>query len=66
MIKVNSSNIDAVDYNRSTHILSVLFLKSAHVYHYYDVPEEVYLAMMNSGDVGTYFSRNIKKRYHYD
>lgn len=66
MIKVDSENLVAVDYNRQTHVMSATFHKSTHIYHYYDVPEEVFRAMLNSGDVGRYFSNNIRGKYRYD
>lgn len=63
MIRVNSSNLFAVEY--IDNILIIQFNSGA-VYEYYNVPSDVYQGLLNAKDShGMYFSRFIKNSYSY-
>lgn len=62
---VSSSNINSIGYSNDAHILEIEF-NSGTIYRYYDVPEHVYIELMNAGSHGSYFSQNIKNSYSYD
>ena len=57
---VESSNLASVGYDAENEILEIEF-NNGGVYQYFDVPENVYEALMNAGSHGQYFDRNIKK-----
>lgn len=62
MIKVESSNVDAVGYENA--VLVVRFVNGS-VYSYSDVPEEVYDSMLNAESKGKYLCQKIKGKYDY-
>jgi hypothetical protein len=59
MIPVNSSNLSAVGYDKSTMTMHIRF-KSGRLYAYYDVPESVYQKLMNAESHGSYFNSMIR------
>lgn len=61
---VSSSNLASVGYDPEQFILEVEFL-SGSVYHYYDVPEQVYRGLMGASSHGTYFGEYIRMSYQY-
>lgn len=50
---VSSSTVESVGYEASSQTLEVAFLSGA-VYQYYNVPESVYVGLMNAGPKGSY------------
>ena len=58
---VESSVIRAVGHTR---VLEVEF-ESGRVYQYYDVPEDIYDAMLNSESKGRYFNQHIRGKFPY-
>lgn len=62
MNEVKSSNIARAGYSAEHKILSVHF-KNGTVYHYREVPQEVYNNFMASPSHGAYLSANIKDKY---
>ncbi|WP_447978473.1 KTSC domain-containing protein [Candidatus Nitrospira bockiana] len=60
---VDSSNIEAIGYDRETQELHVRFLRSGLTYVYYEVEEWVFNELMLSDSKGTYFNTNVKNRY---
>jgi hypothetical protein len=58
---VESTVIDAIGYSR---VLEIRF-ESGRVYQYYNVPEEVYNAMLTAPSKGKYFNENIRGKYSY-
>lgn len=62
MHSVSSSNIAALGYEEESNTLAVEFNSGA-LYHYADVPREVYEALDNSQSIGKFFNANIKKQY---
>lgn len=61
-MKVNSSVISEVDYDKDTSVLTVIFNSGAS-YDYNGVPEDVYEDLINAPSVGSYFVRNIRNNY---
>ncbi len=57
---VSSSNLESVGYEASSQTLKVAFLSGA-VYEYYNVPETVYVGLLNAGSKGTYLDTFVKK-----
>lgn len=58
---VESSVIDAIGYS---HVLEIRF-ESGHIYQYYNVPEEVYNAMLTAPSKGKYFNESIRGKFSY-
>ena len=68
MIKVNSSNIEAIGYNEETNILMVQFKNGSTSYEYIGVPNDIYLDIVNNRDkeefsIGRYINQVIKPNY---
>jgi len=61
---VESSNLDAVEYDDDNSILRIEF-HSGSVYEFYDVPREKYEDLLDAGSLGHYFYYNIRDKYHY-
>lgn len=62
MIPVSSSNLESVGYEYDQ--LYIRF-KSGFLYVYYNVPVEVYNALMHAASKGKFFHANIKNIYQY-
>lgn len=65
MPKVNSSNIDYVEYNPSENQLTVRFVHGG-TYIYFDVTSEEYDALLAAPSVGSYFAKNIKNSKNWE
>lgn len=61
---VTSSNIASIGYDAVLQILEVEFLNGT-LYHYLNVPQPEYDALMAAGSHGTYLNANIKPRYQF-
>ena len=61
MIRVVSSNVHSVGYENS--ILTIRFLNN-YVYEYYNVPEKIYIALLNAPSKGQ-FVHYYLSRYPY-
>lgn len=59
---VSSSMMASIGYDASSSILEIEFNGGA-VWQYFDVPENVYYDMLNSGSLGKFYNANIKKQY---
>lgn len=59
--EVESSVISAVGHTR---VLEIEF-ESGRLYQYFDVPEDIYLAMLESESKGKYFNQNIRNKFPY-
>lgn len=69
--EVKSSNVEAVAYRRGDikngamqGILSVRFTKGS-IYHYMDVPEELYMELLEAHSPGKFLAERIKNVYDY-
>jgi len=63
-IYVDSSNIEAVKYDRDIQELHVMFL-SGGSYCYHGVPEEKYTALLEASSKGSFLNREIKRVYEF-
>ena len=59
--EVESSVISAVGHTR---VLEIEF-ESGRLYQYFDVPEDIYSAMLSSESKGRYFNQNIRGKFPY-
>ena len=59
-IKVNSSAISEVSYDKKDRILRIQFARGAE-YDYPDVPEKEFRNLVSAPSVGQYFNRHIKQ-----
>ena len=60
MPRVSSSAMYQVEWNDGT--LSIWFHESGR-YDYYNVPERIYLGLLNARSKGTYFNDHIREQY---
>ena len=58
-VKVNSSAISEVSYDKETQILRIQFVRGAE-YDYPNVPEYVFHNLVSAPSVGKYFNQHIK------
>jgi hypothetical protein len=63
-MQLNSSRIRSVEYNNSTEILTIDFVKGGK-YKYFSVPETIYNGIIKSDSPGNYFDTMIKSKYNY-
>ncbi|HEY9633139.1 MAG TPA: PIN domain-containing protein [Coleofasciculaceae cyanobacterium] len=61
-IIVDSNYLRSVGYDSSSQVLEIEF-RRGEVYHYMDVPPEIYTSLMNAPSHGRYFNENIKEVY---
>jgi hypothetical protein len=62
---IESSTIKKIGYNYLEKKLIVEF-KSEAIYHYKEVPEEIFEAFKTSESMGKYLNENIKKKYEFE
>lgn len=62
-VKVNSDTIWSIGYDAFTRVLQVEFYEAG-VYHYFNVPEPLYTALMYANSVNDYLNTNIAQKYH--
>lgn len=61
--EVDSSVIRRVLYVADKQMLYIEFIKTGDVYSYAGVEQEDYMALMSADSVGSYFTRNLRKKY---
>jgi hypothetical protein len=61
---VESTALAAVAYDASEQILNIEF-RGRTIYRYYEVPAEIYEALLSAPSKGQYFNRAIRGRFHY-
>lgn len=66
MVDVDSTLIQQVGYDAASRTLVIKFVTDGSVYEYYDVPQEVYEALMAAESKGRYFTRHIKNKYRFE
>lgn len=65
LIPVQSTHLAQIGYDPDAMTMQIMF-KNGSLYAYSNIDPETYSAMMNSGDVGRYFTEIIKpQRYRY-
>ena len=62
---VSSSHIGSIGYDSGSETLEVEFLDGA-IYHYYNVPENMYEEFLNSDSKGRFLNTYIKGQYSYE
>lgn len=63
---LNSSAFISIGYRPSEMELWVVFRNTGALYHYYDVPYEVWCAFKTADSKGSYFQESIRGYYEYD
>lgn len=63
--KVESKIIDSIGYDENKEILEVEFKKTGAIYHYFDVPKNIYDDLMTASSKGSYVNGYIKKSSNY-
>jgi uncharacterized protein YuzE len=63
-IEVVSSQMKAVEYDTETNTLIITFNKGQK-YKYSDVPNKVFLELIEADSIGGYFIKEIKTKYEY-
>ena len=64
-IKVESSSIASIGYDRAELILEVEFTRGA-IYQYSEVMPDEIISLLFADSIGSYFMRNIKSNYEYE
>jgi len=59
---IHSTNIKSVGYNDG--VLEIEF-KTRSIYQYFNVPENVYLGLLNTSSKGTFLNTYIKDRFRF-
>ena len=59
-----SSNIARIGYETSSSTLEVEF-KNGGIYHYFDVPEQIWEAFKAASSLGQFLHQNLKGQYRY-
>jgi len=60
--QVNSSVLAAAGYDPDRRVLEARFC-SGRIYHYFEVPENVFQKLLRAKSVGQYFNRSVKPHY---
>lgn len=63
-IAVSSTNIAEIGYDPATQTLEVLF-HNGNIYQYFDVPQAIYDALVQSESAGKFLNTQIKGAYRY-
>ena len=61
---VDSSNLLSVGYDRSRAILEIEF-KNRRIYQYFNVPEIIFMELLNAPSKGKFFHQHIKNLFVY-
>lgn len=59
-VKVDSTAISEVKYDKESQVLRIQFARGAE-YEYYDVPEQEFQNLVNAPSVGKYYNAHIKQ-----
>jgi hypothetical protein len=59
-----STVISSMSYDVEAKLLTINFV-TGRVYHYFDVPADVFQSLKTSGSKGTYFNLHIRNKYAY-
>ena len=62
--KVKSSHIKSIGYDCKLSTLEVEF-DGLTIYHYFKVPESVYISLMSAKSHGTYLSQSVRDVYRF-
>lgn len=62
--RVSSSNIESIGYDSNSETLEIEFLNGS-IYQYFDIPEHVFVELMEADSHGKYLASNIKGHYRF-
>lgn len=62
---LESSSIAEITYKPDTGLLEVRYRRTGRTYDYFDVPKEIYEALMNADSKGAFLNQVIKPNYDY-
>lgn len=65
MPHVSSSAVDRVDYRMESRTLDIWY-KGGDRYSYFDVPPDVYRALLDAKSIGTFVNERIKPHYRFE
>lgn len=63
--RLESSSIAEISYRPDTGLLEVRYRRTGRTYDYFDVPQDVYLALMDADSKGAFLNQVIKPNYEY-
>ena len=63
MSRVSAQYIMNVAYFPMRKLLEIQFVNDDHIYQYFDVPEEVWYSMRNTGSMDMYYNLQISSKY---
>jgi lysyl-tRNA synthetase class 2 len=63
-VEINSSNLKSAVYNTEDKKLTITF-KNGSLYEYNEVPWDVFAALRVAKSQGSFFSKNISRKYDY-
>lgn len=61
----NSSQLFSANYDDTRNEMLIIFRKG-YTYRYFEVPEEIYIALCEAKSAGSYFNKNIAKKFKYE
>lgn len=64
-IPVQSSNLQAIAYDKDKKYLEVTFLNGSRKYAYENVPEETVTLMLSAPSKGSFFSKHIRNTFKF-
>lgn len=63
--QLESSSIASLTYDPRDGLLQVVFRRTGHVYHYFDVPRATYRALMEADSKGAFLNQIMKPNFDY-
>lgn len=65
MLEIKSKLLKAVGFDNETERLYVIFRENEAYYLYKDVPEDIYLKMIDSESIGRFFLHNVREAFDF-
>lgn len=65
LTRVQSKSIEAIGYEKDEELLGVVF-KSGEVFHYKDVPHNIYMSFMTAPSFGTFYNEYVKDQFEFE
>ena len=62
---MKSSVIESLGYDSDSRVLEVEF-RTGRIYHYFQVPPDLYRDLLKAESIGEFFNRNIRSDYRCD
>lgn len=63
--QLDSSSISSVTYDPESGLLQLVFRRTGHIYHYFDVPRSSYRALMDADSKGAFINQVLKPSFDY-